>query len=188
MLLREFTKHLAPEGSGLLHVDVALFLELVSLCKATHSEGLGCELLVLSWSTVGVGLVVNFRAVVAGDGWETVSLVVGDTTNGAVNGDLFKVGSKSVALGVGVGENSCLKNSIVREFNTGDKVTWGEGNLFNLSKEVFWIFVEYEFSNRNQWIVSMWPYFCDVCDIVSIVLCILFWHHLDIVCPCSRFA
>ena len=59
-------------------------------------------------------------------------------------------------------------------------MSWGEGRLFNLSEIVVWIPVEDEFSNRDEWVVSMRPYLCDIEDVPFIFVSIFFRHDLDV--------
>ena len=61
----------------------------------------------------GVGLVVGSRTTVAVDGHETIALLVGNASIvGNVNGDLLVVGAETVAVGIGVREETSLKHTI----------------------------------------------------------------------------
>jgi hypothetical protein len=69
---------------------------------------MGVRFIVYIWSSVGAHI------------HKTISLIVVNSVNRAVDWNHFKVRTKSVSLGVRVGEDSGLENSVVRQLNTGN--------------------------------------------------------------------
>lgn len=67
------------------------------------------------------------------DGHEAVALEVGDRNNGLVNRNLRVVDTKSVTVGVRVGEKTGLQDRIARRLKVGDRVGGREGSLSRIS-------------------------------------------------------
>ena len=103
--------------------------------------------------------------------------------NGAVYWNLVEIASKSVPVSVWIGEDSSLKDAIVREFDTWNNIAWREGNLLHLSKKVRRVSVENKLSHRDQGVVSVRPDLCDVSHIIPVGGGISFWHRLDVESP-----
>jgi len=103
--------------------------------------------------------------------------------NGAVYWNLVEIASKSVPVSVWIGEDSSLKNAIVRKFDTRNNIAWREGNLLHLSKEVRRVSVENKLPNRDQGVVSVRPDLCDVSHIIPVGSGISFRHRLDVEGP-----
>lgn len=53
-----------------------------------------------------------------------------------VHGDLLVVDAQAVALRIGVGEEPGLEDGVGGGLDAGDKMGWGEGNLFDFGKVV----------------------------------------------------
>lgn len=62
-------------------------------------------------------------------------------------------------------------------------MSWGKSTLFNFSKIVFRVLIQNHFAYRDQWVVRMWPYLCNIIDIKSILLSILLRHYLNVESP-----
>ena len=114
----------------------------ISASKTSH-----CKLSLLlgwvfNWTIESVRLVVRSASLVAIDGGGTISLIVSNSSSvGAIDGDLFVVGTESVSVSIGVREESALKHLVSRGLNTGDNVSWSKCRLLNLSEIVFRVFV-----------------------------------------------
>lgn len=134
---------LTPEDSWLLHINVSNCLEWVSGDISFDRSGLKCIALVLDWSIQSVRLIVGSTSTIVSNESPRISLIVGYIVDWAVNWNLLKVRSESVSLGVRIREHSCMKNSVVREFNAWDVVTWVKGDLFHLSMEILRVPVEH---------------------------------------------
>lgn len=62
---------------------------------------------------MGVGLVIGSTSLVSIDGGGAISLIVSDSSSvGAVDGDLIKVSTESVSVGIGVREESALEHLV----------------------------------------------------------------------------
>jgi len=72
---------------------------------------------------VGRG-VVGVGAVVAVDGHETITLEGVEGAEGSVDGDLLVVDTETVAVGVGVREETGLEDGVGRRLDTRDQVGW----------------------------------------------------------------
>ena len=90
------------------------------------------------------GGVVGVGAVVAVDGHDAIALVRVEGADGRVDRDLLVVDAKSVAVGVGVGEESGLQDWVGRGLDAGDHMGGGEGHLLDFGKVIFRIAVEGE--------------------------------------------
>lgn len=106
----------------------------------------------------------------------SVSLKVGDGDYRLVDRELLVVHAKTMTLGIGVGEQTSLKDRICRWLDSGDKMGGRESNLFNLSEVVLGVLVEHEFPKLAEREVLLRPDLGEVKDIVTEFLC-LFWSH-----------
>ena len=144
---------LSVQGSGLGEITVGVGGS-VSLDQAANSEGAQCEALVLDGASEAVGLVVRGGSLVAIHVHGAVSLVVGHSgSEGAVDGDLVIVGSESMSVGVGVGEESALEHSIIGGLNAGNHVAWGEGGLLGLGEVVLGVAVQHQLADWEDRVV-----------------------------------
>lgn len=136
-----------------------------------------------------VGFVVDLRALVAVDTHRPISDIVGDASFvGAVDGNLFVVSAKAVAMSVGVREETALEHLVEGRFNAGNEVRGREGSLLSLSVEVLGVFVENELAYRNERVVPVRPHFSDIEHVKAIVDCIFLGHHLHEPGPCGEVA
>jgi hypothetical protein len=135
MLLRELWKNLGPEDSWLLHIDISS-IELVSVNGTSNVELLKSSRFIFDWSVESIRFIVGCIALISVGHSRTISLIVVNTVDGAVDWDLIKVDTKSVSLGVGVSEDSALKNSIITWFNAWNQISWREGGLLHFSEKV----------------------------------------------------
>jgi hypothetical protein len=103
MLLREFWKNLGPEDSWLFHIDVASF-ELVSVSSSCNLELLYSSSFIFNRSIEAVRFIVGSIALISVDNSWTISLIVVDAIDWAIDWNLVEVDAKSVSLGVWVGE------------------------------------------------------------------------------------
>ena len=171
---------LSEEGSGLGEVAVGVGGS-VSLDQATNSEGAQGEALVLNGSSEAVGFVVGGGSLVAINAHGAVSLVVGHSgSEGAVNGDLVIVGSESVSVGVGVGEESALEHSVVGGLNAGNHVAWGEGGLLGLGEVVLGVAVQHQLADWETGVIGVGPDFGHIEDVPLVVGGVGFGHDLNL--------
>jgi hypothetical protein len=134
---------------------------------------------VFNGTVSGVRLVVDFTSLVAVNAHGTVTDHVSSTSAvGAVDRDLLVVGTKSVSVGVGVGEKTSLKHLVKRSLNSGNQVRGRESRLLSLSVEVLGVTVEDHSSNINERVVFLRPDFSNVIDIKSVFGSISDGHHL----------
>ena len=56
---------------------------------------------------------------------------------------------------------------------------WRKSRLLNLSKIILWVSVQNKSSNRNEWVVRVWPDLGDIENIESVGFSFFFWHHLN---------
>ena len=175
--------HLSEEGSWLLEISVGVLVS-ISGCFSANSEG---NLLlggILNWTILGVGLIVRSTSLVSIDGGEAISLIVGNSYSvWAVDRDLVIVSTKSMSVGVRVGEKSALEHLISRDFNTWDDVGGCESTLLNLSKIVFGVSVQSELSNGDQRVVAVRNNLGDIEDIKLVCLSCLLGDKLNVPGP-----
>lgn len=76
--------------------------------------------------------VVGTRSLVVAESHEPISLEVGDGVDGSVDRKLSVVGAETVAMRVGVREETGLEDRISRGLDTFDEVGRGEGDLLDL--------------------------------------------------------
>ena len=140
---------------------------------------------VLNGAVQGVRLVVGVSSFTAVDGHGAIAgvVVAHASAVGAVDRDLVVVGTKTMAVGVGVVEEAALEHAIVAGFNSGNQVTRREGGLFGLSEVVFGVAVEGDLSDGDQRVVLVGPDFGDVEDIEAVVGGFLFGHCLHVPGP-----
>jgi hypothetical protein len=105
----------------------------------------------------------------------------------AVNWDLLKVSTKTMAMGVRVREDSGLQNSVHRKFDAGADVSWVEGYLLHFGKEVCGVAIEHKFSNWNERVITMGPNLCNISHIIPIVSCFSLRDSLNVESPACRF-
>lgn len=79
--------------------------------------------------------------------------MVSNARLGLVDGNLSVVGTKTVAVGVRVREETALKHTVRRNVNTRDNVRWREGGLLSFGKVVFRVAVESHLANWVKRIV-----------------------------------
>ena len=170
--------HLSKECSRLLKVIVRVRV-LESSDGARNSLSVPLEARLLNRTAMRIRLIVWSTSLVAIDSHEAISLVVVNSSSvRAVDGDLVKVSSKSMPVGVRVREESSLKHLVVRGFNTRHEVSRGKGSLLNFSKVVFRVPVKNELTNSVQWVIRMRPHLCNVKHVKSVSFSIFFWHDL----------
>jgi hypothetical protein len=108
-----------------------------------------------------VGEVVGGAGLVVGVAGGTVALVVGHSgAVGAVHRDLQVVGAKTVAVSVGVREQTPLQHLVRAGFNAGHQVGGAEGDLLHFGKVVLGVAVQHQLADRDQWEFSMGPNLC----------------------------
>lgn len=152
--------------------------------QSSHSElagfGRGNHFVLVESS----GLVVFVGSLVSVDDHESVSDVVGYLgAVGAVDGDLLVIDSETVTMGVRVGEESSLEHFVERGFDTWDEVGRREGRLLGFSEVILRVAVEYEFSDRDEWVVAMGPNLGYVEDVPSVLEAVLIGHDLRLESP-----
>ena len=103
----------------------------------------------------------------------------------AVDRDLFVVGSESVAVSVGIREETALEHLIERWLHSRHQVARGEGRLLSFSKVVVHISVQNEFPDGNQRIVSVRNNLGNIKDVPLVVEAVLFRDDLDAQLPLS---
>lgn len=109
------------------------------------------------------------------------TLVVGDGNYGCIARELLVVNSESVALRIGINEETTLEKGIGRMFNERDQVGWRKGQLLNLVEEVFRIPVQDKLADRAKREVLMRPDFGDVeCEEAVRALCLFGRHRLNV--------
>lgn len=179
---------LSEQGSGLSEVAVGVGGS-VSLDQSADSEGAQGEALVLDGASEAVGLVVGGGSLVAINAHRAVSLVVGDSgSERAVDGDLVIVGSESVSVGVGVGEESALEHSVVGGLNAWNHVAWGEGGLLGLGEVVLGVAVQHQLADWEARVISVRPDLGHIEDVPLVVGGIGFGHDLNLHGPGGRVA
>lgn len=123
-------KNLEPELSWL--TEVVLLSRIESVDVSGHRP--------LAFSSVAIllGAIEAVRVVVRGLSLAVIAHcsgslnVVRTRAEGAVDRELNVVGSKTVIMGVGVGEETALEHLVRREFNTGNDVCRAESGLLDL--------------------------------------------------------
>jgi len=161
----------------------------VSRSQSSHLEGSLSEFLSGSGSSEAVRLVVGFGALVSVDIHETITMVIiWSGSEWAIDWDLVIVNSKSMSVGVRVGEKTSLKHSVSRGFNSWDQMSRAESRLLNFSEVVFWVLVQNHFPEGDQWIIAMWPHLGHVEDVPFVVGAFAFGHDLDVKLPACGFA
>lgn len=129
-------------------------------------------------------MVVWSAALVAINGHGTVSLAVGKLDSvWAVDWDLLVVDTESVSVSVRVREESSLEHLVLRWLNTWTHMAWSESRLLSFSEVVFRVSVEDEFTNVDEWVVTMWPDLGNIEDVPFVVGSISNWHDLDLQRP-----
>src|SRR5690625_6779021 len=91
--------------------------------------------------------------------------------------------SQTISLSITIREQSSLKHSIWRETNSRNYVCRIESSLLYISKVIFRVTVQFQYSNLDQWIISFWPNFCQIKRVEWTLFCLFFGHHLDYLCP-----
>lgn len=76
----------------------------------------------------------------------SIAVEIHHRAHGAIDRELFPIGTKASNLGVLVREVSSLEQRIIREADTGDNMRSAEGDLLGLAKEFVDIAVKDEFS------------------------------------------
>lgn len=104
---------------------------------------------------------------------------------GTVDGDLIKIGSKAVAMGVGIGEEPALQDPIRRGTHSRHKVTRRKCGLFCLSEVIDWVSVEYDFADLNERVVLLRDHLSWVKQVVLIIWGIALRNGLDAKLPLS---
>lgn len=104
---------------------------------------------------------------------------------GTINGNLLVISSKSVPVGVRIREKPSLKHFINRGLHSGNEVTGRKGRLFSLSKVIFRISVEDQFSNRNERVISLGDHLGDIKDVPLVVEAIFLGNDLNFELPLS---
>lgn len=177
------SENVGPESSWLLEVSVWM-LVFVSTDLSLNLELVPGVFWILLWTVHSVWLVVWLTSVVAIDGCSTISNVAGNSSSvRAVDWDLLVVLSKSVSVGIWIGEKSSLKHLIHGWLNTWHQVAWGESGLLNLSVIVLWVSIQSHLTNLMEWVVLVGPDLGDIEDVESVGVSILFWHELNVPGP-----
>jgi hypothetical protein len=136
----------------------------------------------------GDGALVVGAGTLVVDGHEAVALEVSDRNSGLINRNLSVVGTKSVAVGIWVGEEARLQDRVTRWLKVGDSVGGREGNLFNLGEVVLNIFVQHELADRAQGELLVRPDLGEIQNIVAEAFCLLGSHCLNRDCPRGVFS
>ena len=127
-------------------------------------------------------------AVVAVGAALSVTLVAVNRATRAVDGNLAEVYAQTVALRVGVIEQTGLQHFVGAGTDTGNQVARGEGGLFHIGEEVFGIAVQLEFAHFDQRIVFFRPNFGQVERMIRHFFRIGFRHDLDVHRPFRKLA
>ena len=90
---------------------------------------------------------------------------------------------QTVALRIGVVEQARLQHAVWRDADTGYQIARSKGGLFDVEEEVFWIAVQFEFADFDQWVIAFRPDFGQVKRMVRHFFRIGFGHDLDIHFP-----
>lgn len=174
---------IAEEATGLLVVVVGVVVGVaadltVVVGSVPGSGGVG------DGTVSRVGVVVDLTLLVAVGAHRTVTDHVRYAgTVGAVDGDLLVVGSESMSVGVGVGEETSLEHLVKRCFDSGNQVRGREGGLLGLGMEVLGVTVEDESADINQGVVTVGPDFGHVVDVKSVLVSVGDGHNLDLQVP-----
>ena len=131
---------------------------------------------------VGVGAVVAVHVHVA------VTLPGGEGPHGTVDGDLFVVAAKTVAVGVGVGEETGLQHGIGGGLDTRDHVRWRESRLLDLGEVVLGVLVEGELAETTQGHLGLGPDLGQIEDVPAELLSLLRAQGLNVDGPGGVFA
>ena len=108
-------------------------------------------------------------------------MVVGDSgSEGAVDGDLVIVGSESVSVGVGVGEESALEHSVVGGLNAGDHVAWGKGGLLGLGEVVLGVAVQHQLADWEARVIGVGPDLGHIEDVPLVIGSVGLRHNLNL--------
>ena len=100
-----------------------------------------------------------------------------------VDRELLVVGTDSVSVSVGVGEESALEDRVGRWLDTRYKVGRVEGSLLDLCEVVGNVSVEDKLSELSEWVVLMRPDLGQVEDVDLALLGLLRCHDLDVGLP-----
>lgn len=135
-------------------------------------------------SGVRVRSVILSRAEVSIDAHGTITLVGVNTGSvGAVNGDLFVVGSESMSVSIRVREKTSLEHLVERGLDSGNQVRRRESGLFGFSMEVLGVAVKSKLTDINQGVVFVRPDLGYIIDIESILGSISNGHDLNLEVP-----
>jgi len=100
-----------------------------------------------------------------------------------VDRELLVVGTDSVSVGVGVGEETGLEDRIGRRLNAWYEMGRVEGSLLDLGKVVGYVSVEGELSKLSERVVLVRPDLGQVKDVDLALLGLLGCHDLDVGLP-----
>ncbi len=134
------------------------------------------------------GGVVGIGAVVAVDSHDAITLIGVEGADGLVDGDLLVVDAQTVAMGVGVGEETGLEHRIRRRLHAWDHMRRGEGDLFNLGKVIFWVLVEAKSTEWSEGDIFLRPDFGEVEDVPAEFFSLFGREDLEVACPAWVFA
>jgi len=146
-----------------------------------HSDGRPCVSFIFFGAAVRVRFVVGWVLVTVTlhCHWAVTEVVCTHAgAVGAVDGDLLVVGSKSVALSVGVVQHTALKHLVHGRFDTGNQVRGRERRLLSLSVVVGGVSIQSDFADWDQRVVLVGPDLCNVKYIVFVCRSILLRHSL----------
>src|SRR5690625_705409 len=110
-------------------------------------------------------------------------MVIKERTFRSVYWNLIMVYSQTISLSITIRKQSSWKHAIWRETNSRNYVCRIESSLLYISKVIFRVTVQFQYSNLDQSIISFWPNVCQIKRVEWSLCCLFFGHHLDHHCP-----
>lgn len=129
------------------------------------------------------GGVVRISAVVSVDGHGAVAVERGEGGQRTIDRDLVGVGAESVAMGVGVGEETGLEDRVGGGLDAGHHVGRREGGLLDFGEVVLWVPVEGEAAETAEGDLVLGPDFGEVEDVPAEFLGRGRAECLNVACP-----
>ncbi len=110
-------------------------------------------------------------------------MVLIDLDLSTVYRDEVVVDTKAVTLRVAVRKQPTLQETIGTKSDTGHHMCRCKGGLFNFSKIVLGIVIQFQNTYLNKRILRVTPDFGDIKWVLIMIFCLFFGHDLHIHCP-----
>lgn len=101
--------------------------------------------------------------------WAMLDVVEDFGPEGAVDGDLVEIGSKAMAMGIGIGKEPGLQDSISRRTHSRHKVTRRKCGLLSLCEMIDGVSVEDDLSDFDEGIVLLRDHLGGIKKVVFII-------------------